>query len=172
MGPKVSLVTRRWANKKISKLIGTLADVLQHPDVPFTHFARVFDSEPSGHKLHDIYIDLYNAAKTAVERFVATHPERLKLHSVGEGDLPISYNLAMTTSGMVILPRQSEGTMLRHDDGREIGFIALNGTTLGGTMMVKYEEEWDLLRKKPEILQKILAAIGIPKESQWSKPHV
>lgn len=68
----------------------------------------------------------------------------------------------MTTEGMVIMPRRSEGGTLRRDDGTEVGFIALNGTTLCGTLMVKYQEEWDILRAQPEKLESILAAIGIP----------
>ena len=71
----------------------------------------------------------------------------------------------MTTSGMVILPRRAEGTMLRRDDGSEIGFAALNGTTLGGTMMVKHQDEWDMLRQKPGLLDHILSGIGFPKTS-------
>jgi ATP adenylyltransferase len=70
----------------------------------------------------------------------------------------------MTTAGMAILPRRSEGAVLRRDDGSEIGFVALNGTTLGGTMMVKHQEEWDVLRKQPEMLDTILEAIGIPRQ--------
>jgi hypothetical protein len=70
-----------------------------------------------------------------VNHFIAVNPEQLALHATESGGLPISYNLAMTTSGMVILPRRAEGTMLRREDGSEIGFVALNGTTLGGTLM-------------------------------------
>jgi ATP adenylyltransferase len=69
----------------------------------------------------------------------------------------------MTTAGMVILPRRAEGTILRRDDGSEIGFVALNGTTLGGTMMVKQQDEWDMLRQETGLLDRILHAIGIPK---------
>ena len=78
----------------------------------------------------------------------------------------------MTTDGMVILPRRSEGTMLKREDGSEVGFVALNGTTLGGTMMVKHQQEWDLLREKPEMLDNILIEIGFPKVTQRSKSHV
>jgi ATP adenylyltransferase len=78
----------------------------------------------------------------------------------------------MTTSGMVLLPRKSEGTMLRHEDGTEIGFVALNGTTLAGTMLVKNQGEWDTLRSQPEKLDSILAAIGIPKEQPQCKWRV
>jgi ATP adenylyltransferase len=83
-----------------------------------------------------VYNELYEAAKQAVNTFIATNPEHLTLHPIDDGDCPISYNLAMNISGMAILPRRSEGTMLRRDDGSDIGFVALNGTTLGGTMMV------------------------------------
>jgi ATP adenylyltransferase len=86
--------------------------------------------------MFSVYNKLYSAAKDTVDTFIANNPGRLSLHSIDEGDMPISYNLAMTTSGMAILPRRSEGTMLRRDDGSSIGFVALNGTTLGGTMMV------------------------------------
>lgn len=69
----------------------------------------------------------------------------------------------MTVEGMAILPRIAEGSSLLQDDGAEIGFVALNGTALGGTLMVKQEAEWNLLRQKPEKLDSILRAIGIPK---------
>lgn len=108
----------------------------QHDDLPFVHFARSLEPDPLGPELLSIYNELYNAAKDAVNTFIATSSEDFALHPDDEGSSPISYNLAMTTSGMAILPRRSEGTMLQRDDGSEIGFVALNGTTLGGTMMV------------------------------------
>ncbi|KAG9187725.1 sulfate adenylyltransferase (ADP) / ATP adenylyltransferase [Alternaria panax] len=140
-------------------------EFLQHPSLPFTHFAYRFDSEPSSGQLLDIYHRLYDAAKAAVDAFISSNPNKFALHPTDGGDLPISYNLAMTTAGMVILPRRAEGTMLRRDDGSEIGFAALNGTTLGGTMMVKHQDEWDMLREKPGLLDHILSGIGIPKNS-------
>jgi ATP adenylyltransferase len=74
-----------------------------------------------------MYKDLYRASKVAVDRFIAANPGLLELHPTVGGDLPISYNFAMTTSGMVVLPRRAEGTMLRREDGSEVGFVALNG---------------------------------------------
>ena len=62
--------------------------------------------------------------------------------------------------------------MLRRDDGSEIGFAALNGTMLGGTMMVKHQEQYDALREKPELLDDILEAIGISKEVQQDRLHI
>jgi sulfate adenylyltransferase (ADP) / ATP adenylyltransferase len=64
----------------------------------------------------------------------------------------------MTTSGMAICPRRS--------DGSDVGYVELNGTLLGGTLMVKNEEEWDILRTQPEKLTFILNAIGLPKSLQ------
>ena len=139
--------------------------MLQHEGLPFTHFAQSFSSEPTGSELLSTYEELYRAATGAVDTYIATNPGSLALHSVDGGNSPISYNLAMTTAGMAILPRRSEGTMLRRDDGSEIGFVALNGTTLGGTMMVKHQEEWDVLRRQPEMLDNILEAIGIPRQT-------
>jgi ATP adenylyltransferase len=77
--------------------------------------------------------------------------------------------MAMTTAGIAILPRRSEGHMLRRDDGSNIGYVQLNGTALGGTLMVKYKEEWDTLRTQPQKLDAILEAIGIPRQAQTTK---
>ncbi|KAF1975562.1 Ap4A phosphorylase-like protein II [Bimuria novae-zelandiae CBS 107.79] len=136
--------------------------VVQHPKLPFTHFAYTFISEPAGAQLLQTYNQLYQRAKQAIVDFISTNPGQLSLHDEAEGDLPISYNLAMTTEGMVIMPRRNEGHMLRRDDGTEIGFVQLNGTVLGGTLMVKFQEEWDVLQQHPEKLDSILEAIGLP----------
>lgn len=151
---------------------GAPPGVLQHPDIPFTHFGRRFESEPSGDELLRTYNELYKLARQAVERFIVANPQQLALHSTDGGNLPISYNMAMTTNGMVVLPRRAEGAMCRRDDGSEVGFVALNGTILGGTLMVKHQQEWNLLRAKPEVLDQLLLAIGIPKEASWSKSRV
>ncbi|KAH8723901.1 Ap4A phosphorylase-like protein II [Phaeosphaeriaceae sp. PMI808] len=159
-------------SSKGTQVKGAADGLLQHQDLPFVHFAQPFSSEPLGDELLNVYRKLYNAAHDAVTRFITANPEQLILHTDREGALPISYNLAMTTSGMVILPRRAEGVMLRRDDGSDIGFVALNGTTLGGTMMVKHQEEWNVLRDQPEMLDTVLWAIGIPRESLSQKAHV
>lgn len=142
------------------------SDLLHHPSLPFSHFGLRLPIDPTGQQLLDAYNILYYQAQRAVEQFIATDPTGFTLHSTDEGASPISYNLAMTINGMAILPRRNEGSMLRRSDGTEIGFIALNGTTLGGTLMVKYQEEWDVLRTQPKKLDSILQAIGIPKSQR------
>lgn len=150
----------------------TSSKILQHIDVPFAHFGRKFDPEPTGEQLLSIYDELFSLAKDAVETHIAQDPTEFALHSTEGVELPISYNMAMTTDGMVVLPRRSEGTMLKRPDGSEIGFVALNGTTLGGTMMVKHQEEWDVMRSQRGKLDSILNAIGIPKDSQAYRSRV
>ncbi|OCK81117.1 bis-tetraphosphatase [Lepidopterella palustris CBS 459.81] len=130
--------------------------------LPLVHFAFPLPQDPSPTQLLQIYQALYKAAVTSVYNYIESHPNDLELHSTDDGSLPISYNLAMTTSTMVICPRRREGGILGRDDGSEIGSVALNGTVLAGMLMVKHEEEWDTLRAQPEKLDKILEAIGIP----------
>lgn len=156
----------------IDSILDTTGRSITARDIPFAYFSRLFRSEPTGAELLAMYNELYEAAKAAVDKFISSHPDQFTLHPVDNGDLPISYNLAMTTSGMVIVPRRAEGTMLRRDDGSEIGFVALNGTTLGGTMMVKHQDEWDMLRNNAKLLDSILTAIGIPRDDHAPRPHV
>ncbi|KAF2997409.1 bifunctional AP-4-A phosphorylase/ADP sulfurylase [Curvularia kusanoi] len=151
---------------------GQSSRTLQNTDIPFVHFGRRFDAEPTGQELLSIYHELYSLAKSTVDEFIAHNPNAFALHPTEGGDSPISYNMGMTTEGMVIVPRRSEGTMLKRPDGSEIGFVALNGTTLGGTMMVKHQEEWDVLRSQRGKLDSILDAIGIPRGSGTYKPRV
>ncbi|KAH9868700.1 hypothetical protein J1614_007772 [Plenodomus biglobosus] len=146
--------------------------LFQHPNLPFVHFAQAFGPEPSGSQLLQTYTSVYNAAKSAVDGFIASNPGQLALHSTEDADSSISYNLAMTTHGMVILPRRCEGARISDEDGSDVGFVALNGTTLGGTLMVKHLAEWDLLRKRPQLLDHILSEIGLPRESASPKSRV
>lgn len=129
--------------------------------VPFTHFALPLPSNPSTEELHFTYKKLYDAAATSVRSYIKRHGD-LKLHPTEGGASAISYNLALTTSGMVICPRRSEAATLRDSTGNEIGSVALNGTILAGTLMVKLEDEWNLLRDDVSQLDQVLETIGIP----------
>ena len=40
--------------------------------------------------------------------------------------------------------------------------MAINGTILGGTLMVKDEHEWRTLREQPAFLDGMLSTIGYP----------
>jgi len=63
---------------------------------------------------------------------------------------------------MVLCPRLSEGLEIKDSNGDLLGPISLNGTILGGALLVKSEQEWDILRNDGEKLKDILHAIGVP----------
>ncbi|KAJ5218179.1 ATP adenylyltransferase C-terminal [Penicillium cinerascens] len=135
----------------------------QHlPHLSFAHFALPIPPAPSPETLHNIYISLYRAAVSAagVRNTTAT-----------SGPANISYNLAMTLSTMMIVPRKAETAHVPVDiekagDIVDPGVVSLNGTILAGTLMVKAEAEWDVLRDQPEVLVKMLRDVGFPRERE------
>lgn len=74
----------------------------------------------------------------------------------------ISYNLGLTNKSMVLCPRTSEGLSITGANGDLLGPIALNGTLLAGTLLVKSQAEWEAVRKNERILLDVLKAIGVP----------
>ncbi|KAF2089235.1 Ap4A phosphorylase-like protein II [Saccharata proteae CBS 121410] len=137
---------------------------ISHPHLPFVHFASRVPANASANELYAIYTSLHAAAVTYVRDYVRHHSVDLALHSDTEGGSPISYNMAMTTTMMLICPRRSGGNVLKQPDGTEVGNVELNGTVLGGTLMVKAEDQWELLKEEPNALTELLGAIGIPRE--------
>ena len=63
---------------------------------------------------------------------------------------------------MVLCPRAAEGMKISNNSGDEVGSVSLNGTVLGGTLLVKNEDEWDALRNDESKLKDVLSIIGIP----------
>jgi ATP adenylyltransferase len=130
--------------------------------VPFEVFWEAVAPDTSAQELHAIYMRLYDKAHAAAKDFIQRNPGMLKLHEISSGEVPFSYNLGMTSKTLMILPRRSEGTSLAQN-GREVGFAALNGTVLAGTMLVKKQEEWDLLKSNGSLINELLQDIGIPR---------
>lgn len=130
--------------------------------MPFTHYALPLPATPSAEQLQATYQRLYDAAAAAVRAYIALRKGDLELHPGEGGSSPISYNLAMTTSGMAIFPRRREAAELVDENGKQVGSVAINGTILAGTLMVKAEEEWNLFRGDSTQLDKVLETIGIP----------
>jgi ATP adenylyltransferase len=134
-------------------------------DVPFTYFWSPIPLKPSPAQLHQIYSKLYDSAAAVVRDYNKINSGKLEKHDAEDGSSTFSYNLGMTTSAMVICPRRSEAMPLKRDDGSDIGFTALNGTLLAGSIMVKNQEQWNFLRSRPDVLDDILGAIGIPPDA-------
>ncbi|KAK8074633.1 hypothetical protein PG997_009296 [Apiospora hydei] len=124
-------------------------------DVPFAVLTDRIASGATAEQLHAAYVRLY---KDAVRLL---HPEENE-NVAGEGEARISYNLAMTRTTMALCPRIVEGATIRSKSGEEVvGPVALNGTVLAGTALVKNEAEWDALREDPDKLLGVLSKIGV-----------
>ena len=124
--------------------------------LPFTIFTSRIGTDMSAEERHRTYLSLY---KRAVR---ATLPG---VEAAEEGEAQMSYNFAMTSTSMALCPRTAEGARISNSDGGEIGSIALNGTVLAGTALVKSKAEWDALRARSAILLEVLRGIGVPPTS-------
>jgi len=133
--------------------------LLQNPSLAFVHFATSLQPGLSAADLHQKYLLLMRAALACIGE--GKDLRSLDAVSIScDGRTTFSYNLAMTTEVMAILPRRAEASAI---PGVADGFIAINGTILAGTMMVKEAEEWHSLCKQPELVQKILDDITYPR---------
>jgi ATP adenylyltransferase len=126
-------------------------------ELPFTYFSSLLPEYPSSEQLHKIYISLHDQACRIVQQVTKSNgtPETNE-------ESPISYNIGLTDRVMVLCPRTSEGSRVKSKNGDLVGPVALNGTILGGTLLVKSEEDWNALSSDESKLKEILYAIGIP----------
>ncbi|GAB0135789.1 hypothetical protein EsDP_00004114 [Epichloe bromicola] len=143
-----------------------LADGPGLDEAPFAVFAEAIRLGMPASELHGIYLRLYREACRAVE----ARGRSGNGSAVEEEDAPadgpalISYNMALTRNRLVICPRLAQGGPVYGEDGREVGTLALNGTLLAGTALVKNEQEWDALRKNSGALVDVLKRIGLRRE--------
>jgi len=114
-------------------------------ELPFAYFHKPIQDNMSAPEIHNAYKYLLGAAQSASEGRISS----------------ISYNLGLTSKSMVLIPRRSEGSTIESVDGSIIGPVALNGTILAGTLLVKTEAEWSALRTDTSKLKDVLEAIGI-----------
>lgn len=145
------------------------ADNPKPHDTPFTCYAVDISREPSPDELHQTYLALYRTAAAAVNgQHTESSPRSPNLTALQtEGHAAISYNLAITTSRMIICPRRSEYAWIQLDktpsgDILDEGLVKLNGTVLAGTLMVKAESEWSALQNQPTVLDSVLQTVGVP----------
>lgn len=131
---------------------------------PFVAFSETISTGTSPASLHAAYLRLYTKACQAVAQHAgATSSASDEIPTTGEAK--ISYNMAMTKDTIVICPRLSEGSEIKSSEtSSPIGSLALNGTLLAGTALVKSEAEWDALKKSPSELLAVLKSIGVPRE--------
>ncbi|RMZ90781.1 hypothetical protein DV736_g1988, partial [Chaetothyriales sp. CBS 134916] len=137
--------------------------------LPIRHFASpLHDESPTS--LYSKYISLLKLATVATR-----NPAGAFITDVGDvkidedGEITFSYNLAMTTEILAICPRQVESASIPGLDSSHS--VSVNGTILGGTLMVKEQQEWDALRNNHGALDSIIETIGFPIE-QDSQPLI
>lgn len=125
-------------------------------ELPLTTFAERIAGDVKPEALRSAYVRLYRRACAAAGL------DKSELGDLAVDDVPakISYNLGMTRNSLVVCPRVAEGDVVRSRDGEEVGRLALNGTVLAGTALVKSEAEWDALRADPGQLRRVLGKIG------------
>lgn len=137
------------------------------PNLHIKHFALPIPPNPSPDHLHKTYLSLYTEAVSSV-----THSKNETVQEIPtSGAARISYNLAMTTSTMLLCPRKSETASVPIDSEKtrdivDPGVLSLNGTILAGTLMVKAEGEWDALRAEPGLLGRVLGHVGFLREDR------
>ncbi|KAF4556703.1 ATP adenylyltransferase-like protein 3 [Elsinoe fawcettii] len=118
------------------------------PELPFETAKVKMSSDITPAALHGVYLEL-------VKKHVGLN---------ASGEPAGSYNLGMTSESLAIAKRTNEAYMYKDDSGIESA-IAVNGTILAGTLLVKGEQEWKWLQKDPANLQRVLASLGVSKQS-------
>lgn len=118
--------------------------------LPFFYSSCSLSEETGPEELYHNYMHIYGQAKQKWDEYEEE-----------KGDA-MSYNLAVTDHAIVICPRLAEGTTIKNIDGQDIGPVALNGTLIGGTLLVKSEEEWNAIKKDEAQLKIVLESIGLP----------
>lgn len=145
----------------ITEQLPDYPEILRNFSLPFCHYAMNIPEDPGPEQLKWIYHHLYEIASKSVHcgdegRSLVEH---IAVDS-NRGDASISYNLAMTSRAMAICPRSSENATVPTTSGQ--GSVAVNGTILGGTLMVKERSEWEAFRQSRIVIDDVLAEIGIP----------
>ena len=138
--------------------------LLHNPGLPFVHFATPLKQKITAGVLHLKYTMLMTAALSAIRHSdeagdTIAYDESVQIER--NGQTTFSYNLAMTTDRMAICPRRAEAAPVPGAGGDSS--VAINGTILGGTLMVKDEREWNALKNDPHAVDAILQTIAFPR---------
>ena len=142
--------TNTNARREWEVLANRLVDEQVQEKLPFRVFVEEIHEAMDGKQLREVYLQLYR--KACESAGLSGGADR--------GQARVSYNLAMTSTVMVVMPRVAEGGTVTDGD-EEVGRLALNGTVLAGTALVKTQREWDVLRGDPGQVGRVLGRIGV-----------
>ncbi|CAG8520742.1 13687_t:CDS:2 [Ambispora gerdemannii] len=129
-------------------------EIFDFPQFSYIHHVIILNQEKIigsseetiGEYLSETYHSLYDAM---IESLRTRSDNNASANLV----FPISYNFLMTTSWMIIVPRTCE----------KFRQVSVNSLGFGGMMLVKSEEELELVKSVGVI--RILDAVTVPKES-------
>lgn len=145
-------------NSMVSPCHATLP-LLQNPRLPFVHYGIKLRAESDAHSLHNSYVLLLKAALASITG--DTSLSNVDAVSIDQdGQTTFSYNLAMTTEVMAILPRKQDAAVMANSSD---GYVFVNGTILAGTLMVRDEGDWSQLHQDPELVLSVLDEITYPR---------
>lgn len=135
--------------------------------LPFAYFSSEISLEANSDDLYQVYRSLLQKAANAIQDTNVVYTQH---------GTPYSYNLAMTTSAMILCPRRCEASSVLgnpwphpqnpvHVEDWKYGSIALNGTLLAGTLMVKDKKVFEYLQSKEAFyLDRVLRVVAFPFE--------
>lgn len=162
-----------------------LAFKLQDPDIrdalPFVTFNAPLKGNETGEQLKKAYHALLEVARGVHKSYLSPDPDVEGLYSETDttssededdrdGEVGFSYNLAFTTKLITIMPRTAEGVTMTYDlvHGEKTE-VQLNGTVLGGTLLVKDRGAYDAMMNEDEEdgieLGGILDQVGVPQRA-------
>lgn len=143
--------------KTMDAAIPASAQLWHNPKLPFLHFATKLHPSMNAGDIHRRYRLLLGAGLAGMHNLPLDSLESISISQ--HGKTTFSYNLAITTDMMAIMPRRSESSSIADVSGSS---VAINGTILAGTMMVKAEDEWERLREQSNLFIGICNQIGFP----------
>lgn len=131
--------------------------LLHNPKLPFVHYAVRLEAGLDSRAIYAKYLLLMRAALASINGGLDLDIINSVRIIDEERKTTFSYNLAMTTDVIAIMPRKAESAAISSSNERS---IFVNGTVLAGTMMVREEDDWLQLRREPEFLSEVLDKIA------------
>jgi ATP adenylyltransferase len=153
----------RWEN--LTNIVAEQGPKGTLPELPFAYFGNNIPPEADEDDFYQVYVSLIEKAGQAIRDTKVVWTQH---------GTPYSYNLAMTTSAMILCPRRHEskpvltadGLPPRGSEGDLANWnVALNGTILAGTLMVKDKELFEYFKgDKDGAIDRVLSGVCFPFE--------
>ena len=149
--PLIDLLAKNpGTEESLESSICTAKSMKEKPKVHFGYSLKSLPESPSSSDLYAIYSEVRESS------YKAWTEDCSDIDQSPREPENFSYNMAMTTSALVVCPRTRDSCSLG-----SVGDVTLNGTMLAGTFMVKDEKLWDFIKKKPQVPMNVMRTVGI-----------